>query len=173
MRKLLIFGLIGAGLSVVSLSSMAAFTTSSVGTGQLVDGGTVGNIINNLLGEGGANEVSLSDLSDLATSFGSGNSYDYPDSSTLSIFDSNHDGSITEQEFVNMLAKIGDLTSVMTAGGRYAQAYATELAAMTAPRTLAKIQNAITVGNTYSIDAPQINTASAAFSAEDSSHGAT
>ena len=72
-----------------------------------------------------------------------------------------------------MLAKIGDLTSVMTAGGRYAQAYATELAAMTAPRTLAKIQNAITVGNTYSIDAPQINTASAAFSAEDSSHGAT
>ena len=173
MRKLVIFGLIGAGLSVVSLSSMAAFTTSSVGTGQLVDGGTVGNIINNLLGEGGANEVSLSDLSDLATNFGSGNSYDYPDSSTLSIFDSNHDGSITEQEFVDMLAKIGDLTSVMTAGGRYAQAYATELAAMTAPRTLAKIQNAITVGNTYSIDAPQINTASAAFSADDSSHGAT
>ena len=69
MRKLVIFGLIGAGLSVVSLSSMAAFTTSSVGTGQLVDGGTVGNIINNLLGEGGANEVSLSDLSDLATKF--------------------------------------------------------------------------------------------------------
>ena len=173
MRKFVIFGLIGAGLSAVSLSSMAAFTTSSVGTGQLVDGGTVGNIINNLLGEGGAMEVSVSDLSSLASSFGSGSSYDYPDSSTLAIFDSNHDGSLTEQEFADMLAKIGDLTDVMTAGGRYAQAYATELAAMTAPRTIAKIQNAITIGNTYSVDAPQINTGSAAFSGDDSAHSAS
>ena len=173
MRKKLILGLVGISLTAMSLSSMAAFTTSSVGSGTLGDGGAVTNIINNLLGQGGANTVSLSDLSSLASNFGSGNSYSYPDSSTLAVFDTNHDGAITEQEFVNILAKITEINGVLTAGARFAQAYATELAAMTAPRTVAKIQNAITVANTYSVDAPQITTTTIAFSGDNSVHSNT
>ena len=73
-----------------------------------------------------------------------------------------------------MLAGIGGLNNVDTTdNGIYAQAYATELATMTAPVTLAQIQTAITTGNTYAVDAPQVQTTTLAFSGLDSSHSSS
>ena len=46
---------------------MAAFTTSEYGEGGFTDGSSVGDILNNLLGTDGVQQVDLTDLSALAT----------------------------------------------------------------------------------------------------------
>ena len=158
------------GLSLMSISAIAGFTTSEYGEGSFNDAGLVNNLLNNFLGEGDAQQISLSDLSALATALGSSDSFDYSSNPTLSVFDSNNDGMIGEQEFVDMLASISGLTGVDTSGnGKYAQAYATELAAMSTT-SLATIQTSITTGNTYAVDAPQLVNTSFAFDGQDSAH---
>ena len=158
-------------ISIASASAYAMFTTSEFGKGGFTDGSSVGNILNNFLGQDNAQQISLSELSALATALASADSYDYTSSPTLSLFDSNNDGEISEQEFVDILSNISELNNVDTSdNGKYAQAYATELAAMTAPVTLAQMQSAITTGNTYSVGAPQISNTSFSFSALNTSN---
>ena len=172
-KSLRVLALAG-GISVLSLTAMAAFTTSEFGKGGFVDGSSVGDILNNFLGTDGAQQIDLTDLSSLATALSSSDSFDYSSNASLALFDQNNDGEISEQEFVNILNGIGGLNSVDTSGnGIYAQAYATELAAMTSPVTLAQIQTAITTGNTYAVDAPQVQTTTLAFSGVDSSHSSS
>ncbi len=160
--------------SVIGLSSMTAmvaFTVSEYGSGQYSDGSSVGDIISNFLGGDGVETISLSDLSSLATALGSANSFDYASNPSLALFDADNDGMISEQEFVDILDGMADITSVDTSGsGKYAQAYATELAAMSAPVTIAQIQAAITAGNSYSVDAPDILISSLTFNGTDASH---
>ncbi len=173
MKSLRIFALAG-GISVLSLTAMAAFTTSEFGKGGFVDGSSVGDILNNFLGTDGAQQIDLTDLSSLATALSSSDSFDYSSNASLALFDQNNDGEISEQEFVNILNGIGGLNNVDTSdNGIYAQAYATELAGMTAPVTLAQIQSAITAGNTYAVDAPQVQTTSLAFSGLDYAHSSS
>ena len=162
------------GISFFSLSAIAGFTTSEYGEGSFNDAGTIKNLLNNFLGEGDSQQMSLSDLSDLATALSSSDSFDYASNPSLYVFDSNNDGVIGEQEFVDMLATISGLTGVDTSGnGKYAQAYATELADMSSPVSLATIQTAITTGNTYSVDAPQLTSTSFSFDGQDSSHSSS
>ena len=150
------------------------FTTSELGKGGFVDGSSVGDILNNFLGTDGAQQIDLTDLSALATALSSADSFDYSSNASLALFDQNNDGAISEQEFVDILSGISGLNNVDTSDdGIYAQAYATELAAMTAPVTLAKIQTAITTGNTYAVDAPQIPNTSFSFSALNSSNSSS
>ena len=173
MKSLRVLALAG-GISVLSLTAMAAFTTSEFGKGGFVDGSSVGDILNNFLGTDGAQQIDLTDLSALATALSSADSFDYSSNASLALFDQNNDGEISEQEFVNILNGIGGLNNVDTSdNGIYAQAYATELAAMTSPVTLAQIQTAITTGNTYAVDAPQVQTTTLAFSGLDSSHSSS
>ena len=129
MKSLRVLALAG-GISVLSLTAMAAFTTSEFGKGGFVDGSSVGDILNNFLGTDGAQQIDLSDLSALATALSSADSFDYSSNASLALFDQNNDGEISEQEFVNILNGIGGLNNVDTSdNGIYAQAYATELAA--------------------------------------------
>ena len=165
---------VALGISIASASAYAMFTTSEFGKGGFSDGSSVGNILNNFLGQDNAQQISLSELSSLATALASADSYDYSSSPTLSLFDSNNDGEISEQEFVDILNNISELNNVDTSGdGKYAQAYATELAAMTSPVTLTQMQSAITTGNTYAVDAPQIPNTSFSFSALNSSNSSS
>lgn len=157
--------------TVISLSALAGFTTSEFGQGKFSDGGSIGDILNNLLGTDGASQISLSDLAALGTALSSADSYSYPDNSTLHLFDSNNDGSISEQEFVDVLNRVSSVNNVRTTGnGKYAQAYATELGSIVSPISVAKIQAAIDAGNGYAVDSPQINTSSLSFSGTSSSH---
>ena len=173
MRALHSFVLV-LGFVFASASSFAMFTTSEFGKGGFTDGGSVGDILNNFLGTDGAQEIDLDDLSALANALSSADSFDYASNASLSIFDQNSDGEISEQEFVNVLAGIGGLNNVDTTDdGIYAQAYATELADMSEPVTLAKIQTAITTGNTYAVDAPQIPNTSFTFSALNTSNSSS
>ena len=173
MKSFRVLALAG-GISVLSLTAMAAFTTSEFGKGGFTDGASVGDILNNFLGTDGAQQIDLTDLSALATALSSADSFDYSSNASLALFDQNNDGEISEQEFVNILNGIGGLNNVDTSdNGIYAQAYATELAGMTSPVTLAQIQTAITTGNTYAVDAPQVQTTTLAFSGLDSSHSSS
>ena len=173
MNKFRIFGL-ALGISFVSASSLAMFTTSELGKGGYTDGSSVGDILSNFLGTDGAQEIDLSDLSALATALSSADSFDYASNASLALFDQNNDGEISEEEFVNILNGISGLNNVdISDNGIYAQAYATELAGMTAPVTLAQIQTAITTGNTYAVDAPQVQTTTLAFSGLDTSHSSS
>lgn len=173
MRSLRVL-VLASGISALSLTAMAGFTTSELGKGGFVDGSSVGDILNNFLGTNGAQQIDLTDLSTLATALSSSDSFDYSSNASLALFDQNNDGEISEQEFVNILNGIGVLDGVDTTdNGIYAQAYATELAAMTSPITLAQIQTAITTGNTYAVDAPQVQTTTLAFSGLDSSHSSS
>ena len=126
---------IAGGLTMMTVSAMAAFTTSEVGTGSYVAGGSVGDIIKNLLASDGYEAVELSDLSSLATALGGGSaSFDYASNDSLAIFDVDNDGKITKSEFVDVLANMADISGISTAGnGKYAQAYATELGALSSP----------------------------------------
>ena len=161
-------------LSVASMTAMAGFTTSEYGDGGYSDGSSVGDILNNFLGTDGATQISLSDLSAIASAFGSASSFDYSSNATLSLFDQNNDGTVSEQEFVDILNGISGLNSVDTSdNGVFARAYAIELAAMSSPITLAQLQTAITTGNTYATGDPQIGTSSLAFSGLDSSHSSS
>ena len=166
---------IAGGLSLMTVSAMAAFTTSEVGSGSYVAGGSVGDIIKNLLASDGYEAVELSDLTALATALGGGGaSFDYSSNDSLAIFDVNNDGSISKSEFVDVLANMADISGISTAGnGKYAQAYATELGALTAPLDIASIQAAITSGNSYAVDAPQIGASAVSFVGTDSSHSAS
>ena len=119
-------------------------------------------------------QISLSDLSALATALSSADSFDYSSNTSLYVLDSNNDGKIGKQEFVDMLVTISGLNDVNTTGsGKYAQAYADELGNMSTPVSLASIQTAITTGNTYAVDAPQIVNTSFSFDGEDSSHSSS
>ena len=173
MKSLRVLAL-ASGISALSLTAMAGFTTSEFGKGGYVDGGSVGDILSNFLGTDGAQEIDLDDISALANALSSADSFDYASNASLALFDQDSDGEISEQEFVNVLAGIGGLNNVDTTdNGIYAQAYATELASMTDPVTLAQIQTAITTGNTYAVDAPQVQTTTLAFSGLDSSHSSS
>ena len=120
---------------------MAAFTTSEYGSGSYTAGSSVGDILQNFLGGDGLQAIETSDLSALATALSSANSFDYSSNASLSLFDEDNDGMISEQEFVNILAGMASISNVDTSGnGIYAQAYATELAAMSAPITEAQIK---------------------------------
>ena len=165
---------ISLGISFVSLSAIAGFTTSEYGEGTFNDAGSINNLLNNFLGEGDAMQISLSDLSALATALSSADSFDYSSNTSLYVLDSNNDGKIGKQEFVDMLATISGLNDVNTTGnGKYAQAYADELGNMSTPVSLSSIQTAITTGNTYAVDAPQIVNTSFSFDGEDSSHSSS
>ena len=156
------------------ISTWAGFTTNEFGSGKYTDGSSVGDILNNLLGTDGAQQISLSDLSALATALGSADSFDYSNNASLALFDTDNDGSISEQEFVDVLSAMSTITGVMTSGnGKYAEAYATELGNISAPITTAKIQAAITAGNSYAVDAPQIQQASLTFNGTNASHSAS
>ena len=48
MKTLQVLALAG-GISALSLTAMAGFTTSELGKGGFVDGGSVGDILNNFL----------------------------------------------------------------------------------------------------------------------------
>ena len=158
-------------IGITSVTAMAAFTTSEYGSGQYSDGSSVGDILQNFLGGDGVEEISLSDLSDLASALASADSFDFSSNPSLALFDSNNDGSISEQEFVDVLANLSSITGVDTSdSGKYAQAYATELAAMSQPVTTAQIQAAITAGNAYAVDAPDILATTLTFLGTDSSH---
>ena len=158
-------------IGITSVTAMAAFTTSEYGSGQYSDGSSVGDILQNFLGGDGVEEISLSDLSDLASALANADSFDFSSNPSLALFDSNNDGSISEQEFVDVLANLSSITGVDTSdSGKYAQAYATELAAMSQPVTTAQIQAAITAGNAYAVDAPDILATTLTFLGTDSSH---
>ena len=157
------------GLS--SMTAMAAFTTSEYGSGSYTAGSSVGDILQNFLGGDGLQAIETSDLSALATALASADSFDYSSNPSLSIFDEDNDGMISEQEFVNILAGMAAIDNVDTSSnGIYAQAYATELAAMTAPITEAKIQAAINDGNNYSVNSPDILASALTFLGTNSSH---
>lgn len=174
MRKVISAVSVSFIASLVSLSALAGFTTSEFGKGKFVDGSSVGDIINNMTCDGGADCVDMTDIADLAAAFDGASSLSYADNSTLAIFDQNNDGSISEQEFVDILAGMASISGVNTSGGgKYAQAYATELGAMASPITVAKIQAAITAGNSYAVDSPQITVANINFLGTDSSHSSS
>ena len=171
MMKSLHMTVIAGVISGLSVTAMAAFTTSEYGEGGFTDGSSVGDILNNLLGTDGVQQVDLTDLSALATALINADSFDYSGNASLALFDQNNDGQISEQEFVNILADITTLNNVDTSdNGIYARAYATELADMTAPVTLTQIQTAIDTGNTYAVQTPVVQVTSFAFSGLDSSH---
>ena len=171
MMKSLHMMVIAGVISGLSVTAMAAFTTSEYGEGGFTDGSSVGDILNNLLGTDGVQQVDLTDLSVLATALINADSFDYSGNASLALFDQNNDGQISEQEFVNILADITTLNNVDTSdNGIYARAYATELADMTAPVTLTQIQTAIDTGNTYAVQTPVVQVTSFAFSGLDSSH---
>ena len=64
-------------ISIASASAYAMFTTSEFGKGGFSDGSSVGNILNNFLGEDNAQQISLSELSSLASALANADSYDY------------------------------------------------------------------------------------------------
>ncbi|MGC6534001.1 MAG: hypothetical protein ACON4V_00450 [Parvibaculales bacterium] len=94
-------------------------------------------------------------LGSLKTAFSdSSTNYSVGDSDALKIFDTNDDGTISESEFVNLLAKDdGAGSSVRTTGnGLYARAYATELASGSS------VSDAVADGNTWAVYPPSIGT---------------
>lgn len=162
---------IAAAVSFISLPAWTAFTTSEFGSGSYTDGSAVGDILNNFLGTGGAEQISLADLSALASAFGSANSFDYSSNASLSLFDMNNDGSLSKLEFVSILNGMSAISGVTISGnGQYAEAYAAELGAISSPVTANKIQAAITAGNAYAVGAPLIQHTVFSYTSLNSNH---
>ena len=158
--------LVPASLTLCSIAAFASFTTSETGLGQFqVHPGLTASTFDSDL---------LTSLSALSTALASANTFSYSASThpSLWIFDSDGDGSVSEQEFVDTLAAASAITASVdtTSDGVYAQAYATELAAMTGTIEISDIDSAITTGNTYAVDEPDIVTTSLSFTGTDSTH---
>lgn len=79
----------------------------------------------------------------------------------LQIFDTNHDGSISDTEIVALLNVDPNISSTINQpsgdSGLYARAYLTEIAALGADPSAADINSAITDGNGWAVYAPQIS----------------
>ena len=158
--------LVPASLTLCSIAAFASFTTSETGLGQFqVHPGLTASTFDSDL---------LTSLSALSTALASANTFSYSASThpSLWIFDSDGDGAVSEQEFVDTLAAASVITASVdtTSDGVYAQAYATELAAMTGTIEASDIDSAITTGNTYAVDEPDIVTTSLSFTGTDSTH---
>ena len=174
MKPTFLFTVAGAMVIMPALTTLAGFTTSEFGEGKYVDGSGVSDILDNLLGVDGVQPIDPADITALALGFVNGNSYIYAGGTNLDLFDADNDGAISEQEFVDRLAAISSISGVdTTGGGIYAQAYATELGAITMPVTEAKISAAIAAGNMYAVHAPQVTRTTVSFTGTDASHSQT
>ena len=83
MMKSLHMTVIAGVISGLSVTAMAAVTTSEYGEGGFTDGSSVGDILNNLLGTDGVQQVDLTDLSALATALINADSFDYSGNASL------------------------------------------------------------------------------------------
>jgi len=159
------------GTVLPQVGAMAGFTTSEFGEGKYVDGSRVSDILDNLIGADGAQPIEPADITALALGFANADRYVYTGTDNLALFDTDNDGAISEQEFVDRLAAISSISGVDTSrNGLYAQAYAAELSAIVMPVTEAKIMAAIAAGNMYAVHAPQVTRTSVSFDGTDASH---
>jgi hypothetical protein len=172
MKPSVLFTAVIASLILPTSWSMAGFTTSEFGTGKYFDGSRASDILDNLLGVDGVQSIDPADIANLALGFVNGDSYVYTGGANLDLFFvADNDGAISEQEFVDRLAAIASISGVDTSGGGlYAQAYATDLGAITMPVTEAKISAAIAAGNMYAVRAPQVSRTSVSFTGTDAAH---
>ena len=106
-------------------------------------------------------DAGASAISSLATAIGSGSSTSTSSvDDDLHIFDTNHDGSISGTEIINLLDADPNITSTINKPssdtGLYARAYLDEISQLGANPTAADINSAITAGNSWAVYAPQI-----------------
>jgi len=171
MKSNLIRTLAAAVAAVAAFETMAAFTTSEFGKGKYVDGSSPNDILDNLLGADGVQQIDPADIAAMAMGFANANGFIYPGSGNLALFDADSDGMISEEEFVRTLSSMTSINGVNVSGnGLYAQAYATELGGIAMPVTAAKIQAAITAGNMYAVQPPQVTRTSVSFDGTATSH---
>ena len=96
------------------------------------------------------------DLTGLATGVDDGGSVSVSSYPSLSIFDTDHDGQISDTEVVNLIDADPNATGIVRPAGdegRYARAYLNEISQLTGDETYA---DAISRGNNWAVNAPQI-----------------
>ena len=96
------------------------------------------------------------DLTGLATGVDNGSSVLVTSYPSLAVFDTDHDGEISDTEVVNLLEADPNVSSVQKPAGdegRYARAYLTEISNLTSGETYA---DAVSRGNNWAVDAPSL-----------------
>lgn len=140
------------------LPVQAAFKTGDIGSGSAVEPGLDTSAQFGLSQPPADNPVGPTDFSALNTALANGNAFAVSSGDALAFADTDGDGELSGSEFITALAGITGITSLNSGGnGKYAQAYAAELASLSAGYTLADLQNKINTGNTWAVDAPNIS----------------